>query len=75
MSECQICGRKCHAEREFCQYHQLANENITNSFEVWKSAMEISWNDYLARLCEEDNLGKFARDVVEFLMQPDGSSE
>ena len=75
MSECPICGRRIEPDTQFCYYHNLANENIIDSFEKWKIAMEIQWDSYLERLGEEETLGKFAREVVEYLMQQDGSSE
>ncbi|MHA1905811.1 MAG: hypothetical protein ACW98Y_00830 [Candidatus Thorarchaeota archaeon] len=75
MSDCQICGRKVDSEEQFCEYHAIANENIINSFEKWQSAMEIQWDVYLEKLDEEESLGRFAKEVVEFLMQRDDSSE
>jgi hypothetical protein len=75
VSECPICGRKTESDTQFCQYHDLANENITESFEDWNLAMEIQWDEYLLKLNEEESLGKFAREVVEYLMQQDGFSE
>ncbi len=75
MSDCEVCGRKADTGAQFCHYHELASENITKSFEKWQSAMDIQWGDYLVVLGEEENLGKFAREVVEFLMQQDDSSE
>ena len=75
MSDCEICGRKEDTGTQFCHYHDLASENITKAFEKWQSAMKIQWGNYLVVLGEEENLGKFAREVVEFLMQQDGSSE
>lgn len=75
MSECQICGRKVDTGTQFCQYHKLANVNITDSFEKWRLAMEnIQWDEYLTKLSEEEDLGRFARDIVEFLIQQDDSS-
>lgn len=75
MSECQICGRKVDSETQFCQYHKLASANVTESFEKWRFAMgDIQWDEYLTKLSEEENLGRFARDVVEFLIQQDDSS-
>ncbi|MHA2423200.1 MAG: hypothetical protein ACXAEF_00295 [Candidatus Thorarchaeota archaeon] len=75
MSECQICGRKIDSKKNFCVYHAQANENVIQSFEEWKSAMDIDWDHYLVKLSEEESIGKFAREVVEFLMQQDDSSE
>lgn len=75
MSDCEICGRKSDTGTKFCHYHELASENITKAFEKWQSAMKIQWDDYLVSLGEEEKLGKFAREVIEFLMQQDDSSE
>lgn len=73
MSECPICGRELDDDAEFCQYHNEALENIKVAFDDWKRAMGIDWNAYLGRLIDEENIGKWAREVVEYLMQQDDS--
>lgn len=75
MTECPICKRKVVQGSEFCEYHGIASENVHNTFDSWTAAMKISWEDYLIRLMDEENLGKFARDVVEYLIQQDDSSK
>jgi len=75
MGECFICGRKVESDTEFCVYHIEALENVRIAFEQWKQAMDIQWKDYLEQLLEEENIGKWAREMVEYLMQQDDSSE
>ncbi|MFW9955393.1 MAG: hypothetical protein ACFFD3_12640 [Candidatus Thorarchaeota archaeon] len=75
MSECAICGRHVVSKEGYCEYHSLALQNIHTAFESWNHALEIDWKMYLSRILDEESLGKFAREVVEHLMQQDGSSE
>jgi len=75
VSECPICKRKVVSDGDFCEYHDLASSNVHNTFENWNVAMSVKWEDYLLQLVDEENLGKFARDIVEYLIQQDGSSK
>ena len=73
MSECPVCQRNTIQGSEFCEYHDLASKNVKTTFENWKTALDIAWNAYLSQLLEEETLGKFAREFVEYLIQQDGS--
>ncbi len=72
MSDCAICGRRSEKD-DLCAYHISALENVKIAFDEWRKALEIDWNTYLTRLLDEENIGKWAREVVEYLMQQDGS--
>ena len=73
MSECPICGRDVSGDGEFCRYHAEAQNNIKIAFDDWNHALEIDWSVYLEKLLDEEHIGKWAREVVEYLTQQDGS--
>jgi hypothetical protein len=73
VSDCPICGRLSVSEGEFCAYHSEAASNVRSAFEEWREAMDIEWKDYLEYLVDEEGIGKWAREVVQFLKQQDDS--
>lgn len=73
--QCKICGRPINDDGDFCKYHQTSYDNVQDAFAVWKTALDIEWKDYLTRISEEEGLGKWAAEVVDYLMQQDGFSK
>ena len=73
MNECIVCGRNPIDNSEYCSYHNEGFENLRDAFEIWKEALDIEWVEFLLRIQEEENLGKWARDVVDHLMQENDS--
>ena len=69
MSECPICSRESLADTELCKYHKTALDNIHHAYEVWNNALSLHWDDYLKRIYELDDLGLWAREVVDHLTQ------
>ncbi len=75
MSECPVCGRQSDRKSDFCQYHNLAMENLQKEFEVWQRALEIDWESYLDHVYALENLGAWVRDVIDHIRSIDGSSK
>ncbi len=73
--QCKICGRPMNVEGDFCQYHQTSYENVQEAFGNWKIALDIEWEQYLLHLSEEEGLGIWAAEVVEYLTQQVDSSK
>ena len=73
MSECPICSRASLADTELCKYHKTALDNIHHAYEIWSNAMDVKWDEYLERVYELDDLGLWAREVVDHLTQQDDS--
>lgn len=63
--QCPVCGRR--AEEEYCPIHKVAHENILRSYEEWKRAMDIGWEEYLKMLMENPNTGLWALEVCRHL--------
>ncbi len=75
MNECPICSRPRQNDDPLCKYHQLAQKNLNDAFEVWAHAMEIDWNSYLDHVYAVDGVGSWVREVIEHIKSEGGSSE
>jgi hypothetical protein len=65
MNECRICGRDS-AEIDLCEYHHMALSNLKAGFERWREAIdELTWEDYLERICNLEHTGQWIRETVE----------
>ena len=65
MTFCTICGRASLNESDYCQYHQEALNNLRSSYEHWKKASGASWEEYIEKLCEIEETGRWVFDVAE----------
>lgn len=74
MKLCTICGRNVLEKKEYCRYHQQALENLTASYEGWKDASGVSWEEYIERLSEIEETGRWIRDMAEQIRSEDGPS-
>jgi hypothetical protein len=65
MSHCPICGRD--KQDEFCPYHQTASNNLKEMHEKWQIAAGLSWEDYLDKISDIEDTGRWIREVIEFI--------
>lgn len=65
--QCRVCEHES-GEGEFCQLHRRTYLRITQSYEVWKKGLKISWEDYLRRIRDNHLTGKWAKEVAEYLI-------
>ena len=70
MTDCPICGRD--RQNEFCSYHQTALENLKAAHEKWETAAGLSWEEYLIKLRDLEDTGRWIVEVIEFITQQDG---
>jgi hypothetical protein len=70
MSDCPICGRTI--QKKFCAYHQQAFDNLRNTHAKWETAAGISWEEYLVKLSDLEDTGRWIVEVIEFITQQDG---
>ncbi|MFW9962131.1 MAG: hypothetical protein ACFFCX_01080 [Candidatus Sifarchaeia archaeon] len=75
MISCIICGRVTVLESEFCRYHQEALNNLRSSFENWRKASDVSWEEYIELLCQIDETGQWVREIAEQIRSGNGPSE
>ncbi|MGY5875097.1 MAG: hypothetical protein RTU30_05085 [Candidatus Thorarchaeota archaeon] len=73
MPDCTICGRSTAGDSEFCAYHSKAHENLKGAFVQWQKGLEISWEEYLNRVQDLESLGKWVRDIVEYIISENDS--
>ncbi|MFW9812281.1 MAG: hypothetical protein ACFFF9_07445 [Candidatus Thorarchaeota archaeon] len=55
--------------KELCRYHLEALNNLHAAYEVWKSASDVTWNEYLEHLEGIDATGRWILDVVDYIKQ------
>ncbi len=65
--KCSLCNRK--NRNEYCELHEKAFANINQKFEVWKTAADVSWEQYLKELVENPFTGIWAKEVAEHLLK------
>lgn len=70
MNTCEICGREA-VETDLCRYHKEAHRNLLKSYDEWREASGIAFQDYMVRLLEIDETGRWVRDVIEHIKQAD----
>ena len=72
---CLVCERAKVSE-EYCQYHDVAYQNIMKNFDDWKEEYgELSFEEYLAKLIENPAVGVWAKDVAEKLLENEKSKK
>ena len=74
MTFCTICGRVASDKTDFCRYHQEALDNLQSSFENWRKASGVSWEEYIEQLCQLDETGRWVHEVAEQIRSGDGLS-
>lgn len=74
MTFCSICGRSSSNESDFCRYHQEALDSLQSSYERWRKASAVSWEEYIEKLCQIDETGRWVLDVAEQIRSGDDLS-
>jgi hypothetical protein len=70
MTNCGICGRET-SDDELCRYHHEASNNLRAAYEGWKKATGINWEDYLDRISQIEETGRWVIDVIEHITSQD----
>lgn len=65
--KCKICEREATAGDTYCKPHAKAYENIVKKYDRWKTALEISWKEYLSEIAKNPLTGEWAKEVAESL--------
>ncbi|MBD3157926.1 MAG: hypothetical protein GF309_03980 [Candidatus Lokiarchaeota archaeon] len=71
MSSCTICGRELSERSDLCEYHWMAKKNIERGYERWKQALDIPYEEYLQELRENEETGRWIKDVVDAILAGD----
>ncbi|MEM0504594.1 MAG: DNA topoisomerase I [Sulfolobales archaeon] len=70
--KCCICGRGSYAlidNLQLCELHSMAYQNLKYRYGVWRQRLGVDWNEYLRRISKVKCLGKYSRDVVNYLIK------
>ena len=71
---CSICGRASSNESDFCRYHQEARDCLQSSYELWRKASGVSWEEYIEKLCQIEETGRWVLEVAEHIRSGNGLS-
>lgn len=71
MSSCIICGRKLSERSDLCEYHRMAKRNIERGYGRWKQALDIPYEEYLQELRENEETGRWIKDVADAILAGD----
>ena len=71
MTFCIICGRGSLNDDGYCRYHKEALDNLQSSFENWREASGVSWEEYIEHLCQIDETGQWVHEVAEQIRSGD----
>jgi hypothetical protein len=63
---CKACNRKA-GERDFCQLHLKAYENIVKEYDFWRKGLKIAWKEFLSQIKKNALTVEWAKEVVEYL--------
>jgi hypothetical protein len=70
MSACPICGRD--AQDKFCAYHKTASDNLNEMYNEWEKAAGLTWEEYLEKISEIEDTGRWVREIIEYITQQNG---
>jgi len=65
--KCRVCNRE--AVEKYCELHEKAYRSIVQKYDDWRSAMDISWKEYLNEIVKNPYSGLWAKEVAEQLMK------
>jgi DNA topoisomerase-1 len=69
LKKCRICHIACAENSVYCEKHQLAYENLEKAYTEWKTALNISWTDYLKKILKIKGTGQWAKEVAENILE------
>ncbi len=64
---CKICNKEA-TKHNLCPAHLKAYENIAEKYEVWRKALNITWEEYLREIEKHSLTGEWAKEVAEHLI-------
>jgi len=62
-----VCNRETD-KVDFCVFHFKAYQSVTNSYDVWKKALGLSWEEYLSVIEKNSLTGEWAKEVAKYLI-------
>ncbi len=65
-NRCKICNML--ADGEFCELHKKAYEKLHREYDRWNKALQISWEEYLEKLKENEYTGVAIKEIIDYLL-------
>ncbi|MHA2118665.1 MAG: hypothetical protein ACW98J_07075 [Candidatus Thorarchaeota archaeon] len=57
------------SDDELCRYHQEAFSNLKTAYEGWKKATGMNWEEYIGKIVQIEETGRWVVDVIEHITQ------
>ncbi len=64
--KCKLCSREA-GEKDYCDFHMRAYQNVVEKYDVWNRACGFSWKEYLSEIAKNPLTGEWAKEMVEYL--------
>jgi len=64
---CKICNKET-TQHNLCPIHTKAYENIIEKYNVWRKALNTSWEEYLREIEKHSLAGDCAKEVAKYLI-------
>jgi len=68
--KCKVCSREVETLNQsgYCELHQNAYQRLQEKFDVWKTASNIDWKNYLQEVVRNPLTGTWAKEVAQNLL-------
>jgi len=67
---CSVCGGDSTGEEDginLCSPHLRAYQNLKKTYDVWKSSVNMNFEDYVKAVSKLKSTGRFVKEVIEYL--------
>ncbi len=64
---CKICNES--SIGDYCLSHNLAMENLKETYKTWKKAKDIDWKKYLEVVRQNKNSGEWVVEICKHLLE------
>ncbi|MBD3207544.1 hypothetical protein GF319_14530 [Candidatus Bathyarchaeota archaeon] len=69
MDRCRICDNNATSNSVYCENHQMAYIKIEEAYKHWRHGLELSWMEYLKKICKLSATGKWCREVAHDILK------
>ncbi len=70
---CVICGFHAN-DNKLCFKHAAAAKSLVENYNLWKSAFNISFEEYLHNILKNKDTGVWAADVARYIIESGDAS-
>ena len=68
MPKCKACNKEAETGN-YCELHAKAYKNLVLKYGKWKSALNLTWEDYLNEIIRNPLTGTWAKEVAKLMLK------